>query len=185
MKKTIIYLISAFLLLETVTLPHTVQASTVYASSAAFRKDAQVVPVDYRAQILSDYLKSKNSPLSDSAQTFVSEADKYNLDWKLVAAISGLESGFGKEIPYNSYNGWGWGVYGDNVMYFSSWDDAIATISQGLRQNYLDKGATDIYSIGHIYAASPTWAQRVTAIMANIDTFAQNWSPEPRLSLSL
>lgn len=157
----------------------------VSASSAAFIQLSDVKPVDNRAQILRDYLVSKGSPLADSADTFVEEADKYNLDWKFVAAISGLESGFGKHIPPYSYNGWGWGVYGTNVKYFTSWDDAISTISQGLREQYMNKWkATNVYSIGRIYAASPTWAVRVEYFMRDIERFQKNWSPQT-LSLSI
>ena len=90
---------------------------------------------------------------------FIKTADEYNLDWKLVAAISGVESTFGKEIPNDSYNAWGWGVYGDNVIRFKSWTDGIETVSQGLRQRYMDQwGGKDIYQIGAMYASSPAWA---------------------------
>jgi len=94
------------------------------------------------------------------------------LDWKLVAAISGVESTFGQQIPYESFNGWGWGIYGDNVIRFSSWKQGIETVSQGLRTNYIDKwGARDVYEIGALYAASPTWAQRVDYFMGKISEF--------------
>ncbi len=161
-------------------------ADKIAASSAAFVASSTSLKVqDNRAQILRDYLVAKNSPLADSASTFVEQADKNNLDWKLVAAISGLESSFGKAIPYNSYNGWGWGVYGDNVMRFTSWDDAITTISKGLRENYINKMHTDnIYSIGRVYAASPTWAVRVQYFMNDIEKFQKNWKPQT-LSLSI
>ena len=139
---------------------------------------------DYRVRILQGYLKSKNSPLAPYAADFVTQADKYNIDWKFVAAISGLESSFGEAIPYNSYNGWGWGVYGDNVIRFSSWPDGITTISKGLRERYMDKwGKKDVYEIGSVYAASPTWAVRVSYFMDNISEFALN-DTKNMLSLS-
>lgn len=171
------------------TTTHKVYAEAkVSATSAAFVQVnliASVKPVDNRVQILHDYLVRQNSPLADSAKTFISQADKYNLDWKLVAAISGLESGFGKQIPPYSYNGWGWGVYGTNVKYFRSWDDAITQISEGLRENYINKMGTDnVYAIGHTYAASPTWAVRVEHFMYDIDRYSAQWSPQT-LSVSL
>ncbi len=184
--KTILIPIIAGLLL-TILSPQKAQADDkIAASSAAFIQTATLSErTDNRAQILKDYLNQYNSPLSGSAQTFINEADRYNLDWKFVAAISGLESSYGKHIPPNSYNGWGWGIYGDNVKYFTSWNEAIATISKGLREQYMDKwGAQDVYSIGHIYAASPTWAERVSGIMANMEKFQLNWT-DTSLSLSL
>ncbi len=140
---------------------------------------------DSRVKILKAFLAKQDSPLTSFAPKFVEYADVFNLDWKLVAAISGLESTFGKEIPYNSYNGWGWGIYGNNVIYFSSWDEGIKTVSEGLRENYIDKwGAKDIYEIGRLYAASPTWAVRVSFIMEKIQEFALANSKDS-LSLSL
>ncbi len=140
---------------------------------------------DYRVKILHDYLARENSPLATYAAEFVSTADKYNLDWRLVAAISGVESTFGKEIPVNSYNAWGWGVYGDNVIRFSSWKDGIDTISQGLRDRYMNQwGGKDIYQIGSMYAASPAWAGHVVYYMDNIQNYGLR-KPTDLLSLSL
>ncbi len=138
---------------------------------------------DYRADILRGYLNQYNSPLADNAEDFVKYADMYDLDWRFVAAISGVESTFGHQIPANSYNGWGWGVYGGNVTRFTSWEDGIETISKGLRENYMDKwGATNVYEIGSIYAASPTWAQRVEGFMYQIQVYSLK---NPRNALSL
>jgi hypothetical protein len=140
---------------------------------------------DNRVDILKNYLNKYNSPLADNAKDFVEAADMYDLDWKLVAAISGVESTFGHAIPTNSYNAWGWGVYGDNVIRFSSWKDGIYTISQGLREKYMNKwGGKDIYSIGRIYASSPVWADHVSHYLNKIDEFSLN-DTKNTLSLSL
>jgi hypothetical protein len=139
---------------------------------------------DYRVKILKDYLAQQNSPLTPYAPDFIYYADKYNLDWKLVAAISGVESTFGKEIPPYSYNGWGWGVYGNNVIRFNSCQDGIKTVSQGLRTNYMDKwGGTDIYSIGAMYASSKAWPDHVEYYVNKIQEFALS-NPQYSLSLS-
>jgi hypothetical protein len=148
------------------------------------------VPVqkdDPRIHVLQKFLAERNSPLADYADTFVAEADKNNIDWKLLPAISGVESTFGLAIPANSYNGWGFGIYGTNTRYFASWKDAIVTISKALREDYMNKwGATDVYAIGRIYAASPTWASRVVNFMDQIDVTAAAESDQNQtLSLSL
>jgi hypothetical protein len=141
-------------------------------SSAALMKPNTEKTTDSRVTILREYLEQYNSPLASHAKTFVETADKYNLDWKFVAAISGLESTFGREIPYNSFNGWGWGIFGDNMIRFSSWDEGIETVSEGLRNKYMNRwGAQDVYAIGKFYASSPTWAQRVTYFMDSIEKF--------------
>ena len=141
--------------------------------------------IDSRAKILKEFLKSQDSPLASNAQDFIYYADKYNLDWKLVAAISGVESTFGKEIPPYSYNGWGWGVYGDNVIRFNSWEEGIKTVSEGLRERYMDSwGGKDIYQIGSMYASSPAWAGHVQLYLNRINEFALS-NPQDSLSLSL
>ena len=140
---------------------------------------------DSRADILEEFLKKYNSPLTPSAKTFVKTADAYNLDYRLLVAISGVESTFGKEIPYNSYNAWGWGIYGDNRINFSSFDEAIETISKALREQYINKWkAQNVYQIGRLYAASPTWAQRVDYFMNKITAFEVN-NPDLALPISL
>lgn len=138
---------------------------------------------DYRVRVLRGFLTQYNSPLAEHAQTFVESADTYNLDWRLVAAISGVESTFGKEIPYNSYNAWGWGIYGENTLRFTSFGDGIETISKGLREQYIDTWKADtVYEIGSFYAASPTWAQRVEYFMEKMHEFELR---NPSLALSL
>lgn len=161
-----------------------VSATTkVSGSSAEFVTEPKPAGEDRRVKILSEYLDSHSSPLASSANEFVEQADRYEVDWKLVAAISGVESTFGHKIPNSSYNAWGWGVYGTNVIYFTSFAEGIETISRGLRQDYMNRsGAQDVYQIGSIYAASPTWASRVTHLMEKIEAFAFD---NPTVSLSL
>jgi hypothetical protein len=154
------------------------------SSAVLFKIVNEKIP-DSRVTILKEYLEQYNSPLIPYAGNFVEIADKYNLDWKLVVAISGVESTFGQQIPNESFNGWGWGIYGDNMIRFSSWTQGIETVSEGLRNKYINKwGAQDVYSIGRFYAASPTWAQRVTYFMDSIDKF-KNAKLATNLSISL
>lgn len=188
MKITMRYIITLFIILITLAVLATKEVSAapkVSGASATLSGYATVKKADNRVKILEAYLTKYNSPLAAYADVFVAEADKNNLDWKFVAAISGVESTFGKRIPYNSYNAWGWGVYGDNVLRFESWEDGIATISHGLRTKYMDKwGAEDIYSIGRIYAASPTWAQKVTYFSNKIEKFEKEYT-NAQLSISI
>lgn len=136
--------------------------------------------IDNRIKILQAYLAQYNSPLENQAHVFVAAADKYDLDWKLVAAISGVESTFGKFVPggpdYGSYNAWGWGVYGTQALYFKSWEDGIYTVSQGLKENYIDRGLTDPYAINRVYASSPTWGAHVSYFLADMNKFEQSYN---------
>lgn len=133
--------------------------------------------LDRKAEILAAYLQKHDSPLQYHAQDFIDAANKYNLDWRLVAAISGVESTFGKQIP-GGFNGWGWGVYGNQAIYFNSWTEGIFTISQDLRENYLNKGLTDPISINRIYAESPTWGYKVNYFMADLEKFSLQYGAD-------
>lgn len=157
---------TAFAQKEDIKIPEKVNSSS---------NQVEAKQLDKQAQILAAYLRKFNSPLEYHAQDFIDAAKKYNLDWKLVAAISGVESTFGKAIP-GGFNGWGWGVYGDQAIYFNSWTEAIYTISQGLKENYIDKGYTEPYAMNRIYAASPAWGSKVTFFMNEIDQFAQEFN---------
>jgi hypothetical protein len=145
--------------------------------NAEIAQTVEAKQLDERAVILQAYLAKHNAPLQYHAQDFVEAADLYNLDWKFVAAISGVESTFGKHVPggtdpeFSSFNGWGWGVYGDKSLGFDSWRDGIFTVSKGLRENYFDKGLTEPYAINKKYAASQSWGKNVTFFLNDISEF--------------
>lgn len=130
--------------------------------------------IDKRAEVVQAYLAKYNSPMQYQAQDFVDAADAYNMDWKLLVAIAGVESTFGKFIP-GGYNAWGWGVYGNQALYFKSWKEGVFTVSAGLRQNYMDKGLTNPYSINRIYSESPRWGSNVTYFLNEIDRFQEEY----------
>lgn len=129
--------------------------------------------LDPRALVLRDYFAKYNSPLENHSQDFIDAADEYDMDWKLVPAIAGVESTFGKFTP-GGFNGWGWGVYGTQALYFNSWRDGIFTVSKGLRENYINKGLTDPYSMNRVYATSSSWGYKVTYFMNDLDQFAKS-----------
>ena len=139
--------------------------------------------LDLQAEILAEYLASYNSPLQYHAQDFIDAARVYNLDWKLVPAIAGVESTFGKFIP-GGYNGWGWGVYGTQAIYFNSWREGIFTVSKGLKENYINKGLTDPLSMNRIYAASPHWVGKVTYFMNDLEKFAASYEEQNNVAIT-
>lgn len=156
------------------------QKVEVRALDSEIKPQEQVVvskKLDPEAEVLQKYLAKFDSPLQYHAQDFVDAAKKYNLPWRLLPAIAGVESTFGKFIP-GGYNGWGWGVYGTQAIYFNSWKEAIYTIAQGLRENYFNKGYTEPYSINRIYAASPTWGYKVSYFMNDLEKFEESLPPE-------
>lgn len=188
MKKSKLLFLSAAFMLINALFPQTTHANGVGGNSASLTKPTiasiKTLKNDDRAEILQKYLEQYNSPLAPHAQTFIDEADKNNLDWKLVASIAGVESYYGHMIPPYSYNGWGFGVYGDNVLRFNSWDAGITHVSEQLRENYLGNLDTNIYVIGRKYASDPRWAIKVTNFMNQLDAYYTKFE-KPTISLSL
>jgi hypothetical protein len=142
------------------------------AASLAFRLP-EIQP-DERVAKLQTFLQSYNSPLASEAKTFIDEADRNNLDWKLVAAIAGVESTFGLQIPANSYNAWGWGIPtgAQSGIAFTSWRYGITTVSEGLAKNYYGRGAKTIYDVGWMYAANGnSWGSHVLYYLNKLADF--------------
>lgn len=139
----------------------------VVSASASLKKDVETVDFDMRVTTLRSFLEKFNSPLAIYADDFVTYADTYGIDYRLVPAIAGVESTFGKRIPYKSYNAYGWA----NGKYkFTSWEDSIRVVSMTLRTKYIDRGAGTLAKIGRRYAPpSSTWAGKVGFFIKNID----------------
>jgi len=64
--------------------------------------------------------KYSDSPLIGHEQEMVYCADKFNLDYRLYVAISGVESTFGRRYPKWSKNLTGYGIYRDKITSFKS-----------------------------------------------------------------
>jgi len=109
------------------------------------------------------YLASRDSPLTDYAQEFVKAANEYGIDYRLVVAISIIESNGGKNT-FRTYNAWGWGK-----MNFTSWEEGIWTVSKGLGK-YYSKGLTTPQRIAPYYCppSASEWARKVTFVMGEI-----------------
>ncbi len=121
---------------------------------------------DDRAAILKKFLTSRNSPMAKDSDKLVQIADKYNLDWKLLPAIAGVESHYGQAIPSGSYNPYGWNNGG---AYFKDWGQASETVASGIRNRYAPTGEVNPYRIGPTYAANPAWASHVASYMYQLD----------------
>lgn len=141
--------------------------------------DSLVAGTDARVSIIADYLTSHNSPMVSAAPAFVAVADKYDLDWRLLVAIAGKESSFGKYIPPGSYNAWGWGIWTgqQSGIGFSSWEEGIEAVGYGLRTHYFNKGYDTLMKIESKYtppsAANPEhpWVRGVSQFMSELENY--------------
>ena len=91
---------------------------------------------DMRALKMHTYLTKLDSPMVGYEEKLIETAEKYGLDWTLLAAIAGTESTFGKHMPYQCVNPYGWGIYGENKLCFKDWTDAIEKVGEGLGTKY-------------------------------------------------
>lgn len=168
--KKILFIISILTLMALTNAP-SLRAQNQINPSAQLKNNEVDFIVDNRQEILRDYLEKFNSPLADYADEFIYSADAFGLDWRLLPAITGVESTYGKFIPKNSYNAYGWN---NGVYKFKSWPDSIWYVSKALKENYLDRGANTVDKIARIYAPpSPTWTAKVKSIMRKIDKETQ------------
>lgn len=125
---------------------------------------------------LEKFFKKNNSPLVNHSETFVEVAEKYGLDYRLLPAISCMESSCGKYLIEGSYNPFGWGIYGTNAIYFEDYDEAIETVGKGLKDNYLSRGFDTPQKIAPVYTPPNhvNWLNGVTYFMNSIENISDN-----------
>jgi hypothetical protein len=126
---------------------------------------------DKRVAILKAFLRQYDSPLYDHAEFIVKVSDENQLDYRLIPAIAMQESTGCKFIPHNSYNCWGWGIYGNTVTRFTSYPEAIDTVARGLKKNYIDHGLTTTEQIMKKYnpSSNGSWAFGVTYFLDGLE----------------
>lgn len=100
----------------------------------------QISSKDGRVENLRVFLNRYDSPLEPFSGRIVESSEKYNLDFRLLPAIAMQESNLCKKAPQNTYNCWGFGIYGGKVTSFSDYEEAIETISKTLARDYKDIG---------------------------------------------
>ena len=132
---------------------------------------AELETGDPRAVNLRALFRKRNSPLYEHSEYIVKISDKYGMDYKLIPAISIQESGACINIPENSYNCWGWGIYGNTVTRFSSYEEAIETVAKGLKESYIDKGLVTPEQIMSKYnpSSNGSWARGVSEFWKAIE----------------
>lgn len=136
---------------------------TAYASQDVLGE--QTEQEDTRVEMVRQFFARYQSPLEPYAQDVVYEADYYNIDWRLVPAIAMQESNLCKKAPKDSYNCWGFGIYGSKVTKFANYQDAIKAVTKTLATEYKEKRGLETPSqIMARYTPSNTgaWAYAVS-----------------------
>lgn len=139
---------------------------------------AEIISVDNRAEKIDAYFKKNKMPLGGYGGEFISAADKYGIEWNLLAAISVVESTGGKAMC--GHNPFGWGSCRGKIGQFESVSKAIDYVSMNLggqnprtRSAYAGGIDADLWSYnGQVEA---TYPGKVKKIMRDIEA-----TPLPR-----
>ena len=145
------------------------QTKIAYAAlpNASGTLKTEVSATDARITAVKSFFKRYKSDLLPYAEEVVSVADKYNLDYRLIPAIAMQESNLCKKAPKNSYNCWGFGIYGKKVTKFDNYSDAINTVTKTLAQKYKADGLITPEEIMSRYTpgSNGSWANGVNQFM--------------------
>jgi hypothetical protein len=139
----------------------------------------ELVTADTRVVAMNHFLVDYGSPMAKYAETFVAAADDAGLDWRLVASISGVESAFGRLIPLDSYNGWGWkGGPGGDFSKFDSWEHGIEHVTARIAVGY--GRDIDVFVMEPTYCPpcgrnpQHAWANGVARYMEQLSEYRSN-----------
>lgn len=127
---------------------------------------------DARLASVRVFFQRYNPALIPYAINIVESADKYGLDYRLLPAIGMQESNLCKKFPKNSYNCWGFGIYGTKVTRFDNYKDAIETVSKTLAKKYKAIGLETPEQIMTKYTpgSNGSWADGVNHFMDQLAT---------------
>lgn len=116
-------------------------AASIYSPVKGISTDIEIG--DARPIIIAEFLKTHQSPLQpyDYWGEFLTKlADTYQLDFRLLPAISMQESNLCKKIPEGSFNCLGLGIHSAGTWTFDKYEDNFEAAAKILKQNYIDKG---------------------------------------------
>jgi hypothetical protein len=117
---------------------------------------------DRRAGALRSFFGKAGCPARKYITAFLSVADRYALDWRLLPSIAFLESTGGKAAPNNNLFGWDSGR-----AKFSSPSAGILEVGYRLTHSSLYKNK-DLDGVLTTYNPAAEYAHRVKAVMQQI-----------------
>jgi len=108
-------------------------AEIVFDDTPALERQKKELELQLRSKRIAkieSYYGRHNLPLQHQAEHFIDAAEKYGIDWRLVAAIGFIESTGGKfSCQTADYSAFGWGSC--NID-FDSYEESIYVISMNL-----------------------------------------------------
>ena len=143
------------------------------AAAATAHVDRDIAPApqksDIREALLRRFLKDNHSPVESYSQTFVTEADSHNLDWRLLPSLAIVESGGGQRQNSRGNNFFGWA---NGVSKFASATDAIHHVAEALANARPYKGKGLEGKLG-AYNKTPGYGHLVMNVMRRISPLSE------------
>ena len=135
--------------------------------------DQKAITLKAKAEAIDSYFKEHDMPLAGMGMKMVEEAEKNDLDWRLLAAIAVRESTGGKfDCIKVDNNPFGWGSC---KIGFNSNEEAIETVARNLGGNnpstakhYNEKTTKQILRAYNPPSVVPRYAEQVIKIMSDI-----------------
>jgi hypothetical protein len=115
---------------------------------------------DPRLSLLQKFFGSADAPARHYSHVFLSEADRNELDWRLLPSISFVETTGGKAARNNNLFGWDCGR-----AEFSSITEGIRTVARSLGKRFRDK---DLDEMLWAYNPDPDYSRKVKSVMYRI-----------------
>lgn len=115
------------------------------------------------------YFEKRNMPLKGYGEKLIAEAEKNNLDWRILPAIAIKETTGGKFACHNNLFGWG-----SCKIKFENWNESIETVARNLGGNnpktekyYKDKTTTE--KLLRYNSEIPTYTKEIYEFMELIE----------------
>ena len=138
----------------------------------------ETTQIDSRVLKIEKVFAKFNCPLAGNGAFIVQKADEQGIPYWLVAAVSFQESSCGKNTAEpagvaESYNAWGYGIWGKNIKTFSDWEAGISAVSKYFGVNFFAQGVTDPCEIMKIYTppSKGSWCEGVNYFADLIENF--------------
>lgn len=122
---------------------------------------------DSRADAIDRVMTRYNCPMAGLGPVFVKYADENNIPYWIVASIAFQESSCGKNLPKKdgkeTFNAYGWGVWGENIKAFDDWEHGISVMSKYMNDMFYSQGVTDLCEIMKTYTppSQGSWCEGV------------------------
>ena len=154
------------------TAPVADQVSAELAQLAAFRaalrdEDVYVGTDGERITVerIRSFLEDRGSPMADHAVHIVAAGVRYDVDPRVVVAISAIESGYGRHQA--GHNAWGWGG-GAGGARWPDWPTAIHEYTAGLSARYDTDNIDVAFARRYVPPNWAHWLNVVHSVMAQI-----------------